>query len=276
MRNERELEELMLLLQGTAEAMGGELKPAALALMASDLEPYPMQAIASALSRCRREARGRLAMADIMERLAGVDGRPEPNEAWAIALQARNEDVTVVWCDEIMEAYWAAAEILKAGDKVGARAAFIEVYSRLLAEARTAGKPAKWSATLGRDPQLRRIAIDQAWERGLLTETQARAMRPLLPAPDEPKPDLPLLPRVSEHPAVSDKWSQRIRALKADLEKKIRAERRTARDRAAEAEQTRAAERRRQAEMFERAKDHPLYETGDAHNGLPPVMETHG
>ena len=169
---------LLNLLQGTAEAMGAELKPAALALMANDLEPYSLVAIQTALARCRHEVSGRLTLAVIMDRLQGVDSRPAPNEAWAIALKARDENETVVWCHEIASAWWAAAEILRAGDKVGARAAFIEVYTRMVAEARIFRRPAKWAVSLGRDPDLRRIAVESACIQGLLTEAQRLALAP--------------------------------------------------------------------------------------------------
>ena len=167
---------LLNLLQGTAEAMGGELKPAALALMANDLEPYALTTLQTALARCRQEVNGRLTLAVIMDRLQGADSRPAPNEAWAIALKARDENDTVVWCHEIASAWWTAAEILRTGDKVGARAAFIEVYTRMVAEARIFRRPAKWTVSPGRDPDLRRMAVENACAQGLLTEAQRVAL----------------------------------------------------------------------------------------------------
>ncbi len=185
MREPHEQEILLNLLQGTAEAMGGELKPAALALMAEDLEPYALATIQTALARCRHEVSGRLTLAVIMDRLQGADSRPAPNEAWAIALKARDENDTVVWCHEIASAWWAAAEILRAGDKVGARAAFIEVYTRMVAEARIFRRSAKWSVSLGQDSDLRRVAVENACAQGLLTEAQRLALAPPMETTDK-------------------------------------------------------------------------------------------
>ena len=185
MREPDDQELLLNLLQGTAEAMGGELKPAALALMADDLEPYTLATLQTALARCRHEVSGRLTLAAIMDRLQGADSRPAPNEAWAIALKARDENDSVVWCHEIASAWWVAAEILRTGDKVGARAAFIEVYTRMVAEARIFRRPAKWTVSLGLDPDLRRMAVENACAQGLLTAAQRLALAPPIETTDK-------------------------------------------------------------------------------------------
>ena len=113
--------------------------------------------------------RGRFAPlpADIVaqiERAAADDGRPGPEEAWAIALQAADDARTVVWTPEIAEAWGVARIVHRGGDEVGARMAFREAYSRLVVDARKRREPATWSPTLGSDPRMRdealRIAID--------------------------------------------------------------------------------------------------------------------
>lgn len=113
--------------------------------------------------------RGRFAPlpADIVLQIEGAaadDGRPGPEEAWAIALQAADDTRTVVWTPEIAEAWGVARIVLRGGDEVGARMAFREAYSRLVAEARKRREPVAWSPTLGSDQRMRdealRIAID--------------------------------------------------------------------------------------------------------------------
>lgn len=101
-----------------------------------------------------------------IERAAKNDGRPGPEEAWAISLAARDEHDTVVWTNECAHAWGAAAPILEMGDEVGARMAFKETYARLVAEARARREPASWEVSEGFDNDRRRAAISQAIEAG--------------------------------------------------------------------------------------------------------------
>ncbi|MGA7177982.1 MAG: hypothetical protein WBX11_00145, partial [Thiobacillaceae bacterium] len=176
MRESGEQQYLLTLLQATAEAMGSELKPATLALIAHDLEPYSFPLVETALARCRAEISGRLTLAGILDRLQGADTRPAPNETWAMVLKARDENETVVWCHEMEMGWWASVEILRNGDKIGARMAFLEVYTRCVAGARVHKRPAQWTVSPGHDPELRRIAIERACEQGLLTDVQRLAL----------------------------------------------------------------------------------------------------
>ena len=77
--------ELLQALAVTAELTGTELSEPAARVMANDLAAYPVQQVLGALTRCRRELKGRLTVAAILERLD--DGRPGPNEAWAMIPQ---------------------------------------------------------------------------------------------------------------------------------------------------------------------------------------------
>ena len=87
---------------------------------------------------------------------AGDDGHPSADEAWGLLLRLiRDERETGVLSDE-MRAGWATCQpILDLGDEVGARRCFIEVYQRHVQEARQKGQGARWTVTLGADPQLR-------------------------------------------------------------------------------------------------------------------------
>lgn len=70
----------------TAEVMGGELSAPALALFVTDLEKLPVEVIAHALARCRREIRGKngfpptLTIADVLDR-AGVVSAKEVEDS---------------------------------------------------------------------------------------------------------------------------------------------------------------------------------------------------
>jgi hypothetical protein len=100
--------------------------------------------------------------ADIAGRLKDDDGRPGADEAWAIALRGKSETATVVWTDEIAAAWGAALPVMQAGDEVGARMAFREVYVRSVATARSMKQPAQWRVSFGTDPEGRERAVHEA------------------------------------------------------------------------------------------------------------------
>lgn len=128
--------------------------------------------------------RGRFAPlpADLIAQIEGGadDGRPGPEEAWAIALGAADEHATVVWTDEIAAAWAIAKPVFAIGDEVGARMAFREAYTRMVADERKRRQPAVWRASLGFDKDARRAAIEAAVDAGRLDQTELQA----LPAPE--------------------------------------------------------------------------------------------
>jgi hypothetical protein len=117
--------------------------------------------------------------ADILghiEGLHGSDGRPGVEEAWAIAIAAFDEAATVVWTAETAAAWVIARPVMSAGDDVGARMAFREVYERLVREARRRMEPCTWQETIGHDPERRHAALESAAKAGRLPHSA-------LPAP---------------------------------------------------------------------------------------------
>lgn len=98
-----------------------------------------------------------------------VDGHPGAEEAWSIvAAMMRDEAGTYVLTDEMREAWAAATPVLKLGDKIGARMAFIEVYTAAVLRSRMAGLKPAWSPTFGTDPALRIEAVNRAIGQGRL------------------------------------------------------------------------------------------------------------
>jgi len=179
-------DELMLLIQqlcATAEVLGQEIKPTTAALMAEDLAKYPLEVVGKALARLRSNSDGRLTLKAIVDVIEEGSGRLTANEAWALALGALDESATIVWTDEIAQAWAAALPVMQAGDKIGARMAFIPAYERLVKEAREQGKPVQWTASLGWDEAQRVQVLSKAVEAGKLPAPAAQA---LLPPPDEP------------------------------------------------------------------------------------------
>lgn len=154
-----------------------DLSPAAVAMMARDLAAYPEQMVIGSLVRCRKELRGRLTVADVIARLD--DGRPGPEEAWAMIRSAlEDERVTVVWTEEMAEASGPARELVIAGDPVAGRMAFLESYRARVILARDAGKPPVWSPSLGTDPAGREGSLLDAVKRGRLGIAHAAQLLP--------------------------------------------------------------------------------------------------
>lgn len=164
----------------TAELTGSVLSPAAQAQMAKDLLDYPEDAALRALDRFRRESRGRLTLAGVIELIDQEDGRPSADEAWAMC--PRGEGDSVFWNDEIQAALGVARPVLESGDKVGARMAFRDAYERIVRDARAARRRPQWSLSLGWDKAGRVEAVQRAVQAGLIDRAAADRM---LPAPGD-------------------------------------------------------------------------------------------
>lgn len=215
MADDQHLERIVEMLTVTAEVMGQQVTPAALVTMADDLSCHSLSEISSALTRCRRECRGRITLADIIDRLDAVDGRLSGDEAWARVVESRDESLTIVWTDEIEEASGAAWPILQIGDKVGARMAFLRAYDRIVREHREIGVLPRARVSLGHDRDGREPVISAAIKAGLLTHEEARRYLPSLP-PTGAGADIAglLTGKVVAHPALT---AARLTELRATL-----------------------------------------------------------
>jgi hypothetical protein len=123
--------------------------------------------------------------ADVIAQVHGMvadDGRVGGDEAWSIALAATDEERSVVWTDEIAQAWSVARNVLRAGDEVGARMAFREAYSRLVDAARQQRAPVAWRVSLGLDKAGQKVAIDEAVKLKRLRASDV----PMLEAPSAP------------------------------------------------------------------------------------------
>lgn len=168
MLSSEQLASLATAVCATAETLGQTMSAGAARLIAEDLADYPAQDIKAALQACRRELTGKLTLAAILQRVQAADGRPEANEAWSLALAASDEFDSVVLTDEIQLALGAARAVLEAGDKIGARMAFLSAYQRQVDTARRQARPVKWSLSPGFDPQRRLMAVEEAGRLGRL------------------------------------------------------------------------------------------------------------
>lgn len=222
--------ELAMAICATAETLGQTISAQAAEMMAEDLAEHPAELIGAALRACRRELTGKLTLAAILQRVHGADGRPEPNEAWAIAMQSMDEAETVLMTPEIQKAAAAAAPIYQAGDKVGARMAFLSAYERVVHSARQQAMPVEWRLSLGHDQERRARAIEEARVLGRLPAPAAAHLlaHHNLPAlSDDGRAIAGLLTHdaVSASPAVRDRLAA-IRSGLQGLQREQREERR--------------------------------------------------
>ena len=163
----------------TLELTGTVLSEVAARIMAEDLARYPEAQVMGALTRCRRELKGRLTIADVISRLD--DGRPGVEEAWAML--PKDEQTTAVWTVEMSQASAVVHDLLDRGDEVAARMAFKEAYSRACQLARDRGEPVSWSASLGWDKGGRESVLKAAVAAGRLTHDQAKIYLPDISVP---------------------------------------------------------------------------------------------
>lgn len=167
-------ETLLKAIAVTAELTGTELSKNAARVMAEDLTQYPEAQVLAALTKCRRELRGRMSIADVVSRID--DGRPGPEVAWAMI--PHDESGSVVWTDEMAGAFGIANRLIESGDTIQARMAFIEAYKRLCQESRDKRVPVKWGPSLGHDPAGRESVLLEAAEKGRLSVTHAQSLLP--------------------------------------------------------------------------------------------------
>lgn len=162
-----------------AEVLGHELSPVAAGAMARELVGYETEQVSAALRRCVRELRGRLSLADILQRMPNQ--HPGADEAWALC--PRDESSTVVWTDAIAEAFGVARPLLQNGDAIGARMAFRDSYNRIVAESH--GSTPKWWPSLGHDVHGRVRPLLAAVEAGRLQADFVRQHVEALPGGEE-------------------------------------------------------------------------------------------
>ena len=180
--------QLLQALAVLCELLGMVLSEPAARTLVDDLGAYEHAAVMAALGRCRREVKGRLTLAAIVERID--DDRPGPNEAWAMI--PHTEDESCVWTTEMQVAYGIAAPLLRAGQPIPARMAFIEAYERLVARARAERRPPLWQPSLGCNKSTHAAMLEEAVRRGRMTPAHACLLRPVRVEPSNISP-LPAL-----------------------------------------------------------------------------------
>lgn len=169
-----EKERLIDMIAITAQISSTNLTPEAAMVMVEDLEDYSFSQVMDALKRCRRTLKGPLTPQAIISRID--DGRPGPEEAWAMI--PKNEGTSVVWTEEMAEAFGVVNDLIIAGEEVQARMAFLEVYRDRVDQARMNRIAVKWIPSLGHDPYGRDHVLLDAVEKGRITAKYAITLLP--------------------------------------------------------------------------------------------------
>lgn len=149
--------------------------PEIVKLFCGHYEPYTLDQITKALLKVQGECEF-FSLAAVKSRID--DGRPEPDEAWG--LMPVEEGQSVVWTDEMAEAFGAAIPLLDGKANISARMAFIAKYKALVSDAKLRGVAVKWSASLGYDQLGRQHALTEAVNKGRITKGHAVKLLPSL------------------------------------------------------------------------------------------------
>lgn len=168
---------LIRTIKATVEICAVPLSDAAAELFVEDLSGYPEDQVIASLARCRREVRGKLTTKDVIDRLD--DGRPSPDEAWAIVPKCEHD--SVVWTNEMAHAWSIAQPAWMDGDRAGAARAFREAYVKAVSRARDLRIQPEWTVSLGDNKQQAFNVIEAAVRNNLLSVDEALDVVPQLP-----------------------------------------------------------------------------------------------
>lgn len=173
------------MLSDVASLYGRDVNPKQVAMYFRILSPHSLSEVQVAFDAHAKSAeRGRFwpLPADLLvqlERIAAEDGRPSPEEAWAIASASADEAMTVVWTAETSAAWWAVAQpLMDIGDRFNASRGFLAKYADLVAESRKNGVPVCWEVSQGSDKSLRHQALEAAYKSGRISRETVRQMLP--------------------------------------------------------------------------------------------------
>ena len=229
---ENDYDEFAALLAASFDVLGKTpaakvVSPTAQALFFQALAEYPLPQVRAALAAHVKRGKFTPTPADIVEHIEAAtngDGRPGPEEAWAIALASQDERDTVVWTSETAQAWTVARPVMETSGPITARKTFTETYTRLVGAARAQRRPVQWSAHLGWDKVGQAMVLQRAVDQGLLP---APSVAGLLPAPEVPDSALSPEGRIQlakVKQMLADGAAERQRKLDADFDRRNESE----------------------------------------------------
>lgn len=164
------MQKILEQLAGTAELMGQQLSPNAAAMMVNDLSEYNPSLIVEALSALRKDAKARFSIGAIIEKIESLtpNGRPSPEEAWAMV--PKDENTSVVMTNEMLRALGVVQQLIDDGDMVAARMAFKESYSSIVSFNKLHGIKCEWIPSLGFNKEGRIPVLAEALRLGRMSQ----------------------------------------------------------------------------------------------------------
>ena len=246
---ERDYDPFVAILDEAAKALpnGKPLTPEQISVSWEALQPFTIaQVRTGVLSHQRDPQRGRFmpTAADIIDqvqRLASSDGRPGPEEAWALC--PKSDADSVVWTEEMAAAFEVVHDMI-AADEVAARMAFKEVYAARVADARGAGIAPQWTPALGSSEAGRVRAMQAAVAARRITVAGALDLGVQLQALPAPEPE-PL--RIDETPEQRKSRAERAAEQRQQAAKRLKAFAESLRGRSPDDSAMRALDARRDA-----------------------------
>jgi len=157
-----------------------KLTPARQKLFTKALSKYPLQVATDAIDDFALNDRYSAFCpmpGQLQQYLPRGAQHPGPDEAWAIALNGSDERNSVIWTNEIAQAWAIASDIFHDGDKIGSRMAFKDAYSRIIQNA----PPPRAVASIGWDQEGRKEIVEKGIAIGALP---SNAESVYLPSPE--------------------------------------------------------------------------------------------
>ena len=147
--------------------------------------------------------------------IANQDGRLDWAEAFASCIAAASENRTVVWADEMRDAWFSVCELYEL-DKIAAKQSFKSIYERLVSDARARRVAVRYSVSLGGSESHQREMIERAIQQGHLSQIAAHRAFPALIAPVAS--NVVMLPSRATSAVSNDEIKKRLAELRAALE----------------------------------------------------------
>lgn len=156
-----------------AEYYDKKLTETQIAMYVEDLGDLSLADLSEAVKRYRRDPKNSFfpLPAKLREIVESQDGRPMPDEAWAMI--PKDEYGSVIWTDEMAEAFGEARKLLDE-DRIAARTTFKEIYTKLVSDARSQRRRVRWTPSMGYDRAARSTALTEAVEKQRITLEEAR------------------------------------------------------------------------------------------------------
>lgn len=175
--NQKDFDPFTELLTTVADYYGRKLAPASIQLYWNALTAFDFALVKRLFTEHVKASKFMPSIAELLDMLKVMDGRPNPEEAWAMVARSLNDEgLTLVWTEEMAQAFGVA--IALQDDRIAARMAFKESYEQAVKAARSAGRAAKWTPSLGHDVAGREWPLIEAAKLGRLNVDQVRGLLP--------------------------------------------------------------------------------------------------